>query len=542
MEIAMQKFALVAVGVMLAGAAVAQSNTVPGLDGRIENIDSLTYWGRRGSAHPSGEVGMSMLNTMCNPGSVTIPWYAAMQPNHPKFGFMIVRESGGRFEQINDWSYVKHAFASTNGSGACGSCINPGTSSVMGVHCSDTYGAGNNGDRYWLGPPGEIDPWLGSWNPIGSYFDRGDPPVSGAAATDGIRSLTSAMVSAFDPVKNLVTVQEQDLLTPGASYYYGIHLIHEGEAQANRMDNLASRGFNPAWSGSSWTFNNNASGLVHGSILQHWQGATVDSAQNGNDDGAFFVGVKVTGPVNNLYHYEYVVYNFDNTRGGASLRIPVCTNATVSNLGFRDIDHDPLDDWSATVQNGEIAFSATASNPLNWNTLYNFWFDCSAAPLGGMVHVDEARIGPGNLTVDVNSQIPGGVAQVVDLGPGCGNPAPALAPLGTPSIPSANFAFLETATPGANMILFAAANQANAPIGNGCTRYLDNQSMVTLGVSTMGVTGINVFHLNVPNNTALEGLELSFQGATVQAGGPVFGTFALTNGLKVRIGNNLHCP
>ena len=36
-----------------------------------------------------GEVGMSMRNTMCNPGSVNIPWNAAMQPTHPFFGFLI---------------------------------------------------------------------------------------------------------------------------------------------------------------------------------------------------------------------------------------------------------------------------------------------------------------------------------------------------------------------------------------------------------------------------------------------------------------------
>ena len=47
-----------------------------------------------------------------------------------------------------------------------------GTGSLMGVNCSDTYGAGNNGDRNWLGPATELDPWLGTWNPI-QYHRRG---------------------------------------------------------------------------------------------------------------------------------------------------------------------------------------------------------------------------------------------------------------------------------------------------------------------------------------------------------------------------------
>jgi hypothetical protein len=179
---------------------------------------------------------MAMLNEMCNPGTVTIPWQAAMQPNHPKFGFLIVRVVGDRIEQISDRSFVKHAFTSTNYSGSCGTCQNPGTGSVMGINCADTYGAGNNADRTWLGPAPEIDPWLGTWNPIGSYFDIGDPAQSGGLVLppDGVRSLNT---SGFDNVKNRVTVQEPDLLTAGAAYFYGIHLIHQGEAVANRGDN-----------------------------------------------------------------------------------------------------------------------------------------------------------------------------------------------------------------------------------------------------------------------------------------------------------------
>jgi hypothetical protein len=201
---------------------------------------------------------------------VNIPWSAAMAANHPKFGFLICRVSGDRIVQINDYSFCKHAFTSTNSNGACGTCVNPGTGSLMGINCSDTYGAGNNGDRNWLGPATELDPWLGTWNPIGSYFDRGDPAVTGAAATDGVKSLVT---SGFDVVKNRVTVKESDLTVAGASYFYGIHLMHEGEAAANRGDNLASRGFTPAWGGTSWTFSNNSVAQVWGSILQHWSGS-----------------------------------------------------------------------------------------------------------------------------------------------------------------------------------------------------------------------------------------------------------------------------
>ena len=84
----------------MAASLTAQSNVVPGLNGRLTVVDSLTYYGRRGAAHPNGEIGMAMLNEMCNPGTVVIPWQAAMQPNHPKFGFLIARVVGDRIDSV----------------------------------------------------------------------------------------------------------------------------------------------------------------------------------------------------------------------------------------------------------------------------------------------------------------------------------------------------------------------------------------------------------------------------------------------------------
>jgi hypothetical protein len=416
----MKRIALLSFAAMASGLA-AQTNVVPGLDGRLSVVDNLTYFGRRGAAHPNGEAGMAMLNTMCNPGSVGIPWFAAMQANHPKFGFLVVRVGNGRLEQISDWSFCKHAFVSTNFSGACGTCTTPG-GNVMGVNCSDTYSEGNNGDPFWLGPPSEINPWLGTWVPVGSYFDRGDPPVGGAQATDGVRSLTQTQVNAFDAVKNRVTVKETDLLTPGASYFYGIQLLHQGEAVANRGDNLATRGFNPSWNGSSWSFANNAASQTWGSILTRWPGAEVNSGQNGNDDGRFFVGAVVTPLGGGNYHYEYAVHNVDNDRGAATFRLPIDAGATASNFSFRDIDANPLNQWTAARVGNEIVFSAPANNALNWNTIYNFGFDADFAPGSGLSQLDEARIGPGALTVSVATKVPSGstFAQATAIGHGCG--------------------------------------------------------------------------------------------------------------------------
>ncbi len=414
----MKKLSLLFLLPAIAGSVAAQANTVVGLDGRLEILDNITYWGRRGAAYPGGEVGLSMRNTMCNPGSVSIPWFAQMAENHPKFGFIMTRLSNGRMEQISDRSYCKHAFTSASTSGACGPCNGIG-GTMMGVTCSDTYSAGNNASRGNLGPADEIDPWLGTWNHTGSYFDQGDPNVGAPGNTDGQQSPINV---GADDVKNRMTVKEADLQVPGASYFYGIHLIHQGEALANRGDNLKSRGMQASWNGSTWSVGNTAVGEVFGSILQHWTGATLDSGGNGTDDGRFFVAVKVTPLGGGQYHYEYAVHNVDNSRGGATLRVPVDPAAVVTNYTFGDIDNNPLNEWLGARAGNEVVFTAPGNNPLNWNTIYNFGFDCNIAPGGGAVLLDEARVGPGALSVTVLSQIPGGmpVAMVSSIGTGCG--------------------------------------------------------------------------------------------------------------------------
>ena len=418
----MNKPTILAMAALSAGLA-AQSNTVSGLDGRLTVIDNLTHWGRRGPAYPNGEVGMSMLNTMCNPGSVNIPWYQAMNPDHPMFGFLIVRVSNDKIEQINEWSYCKHAFTSVNVNGSCGSCQDPGTGSLMGLNCSDTYGAGNNASRTWLGPPEEIDPWLGTWDPVGSYFDIGDPAQAGyPAPADGTRSLSQSI---FDSVDNRCTVKEADLVTAGASYYYGLQLIHEGEAVANRGDNLAHRGFNPNYSGGTWSYSNNGEGQDYGSILNRWPGADVEIGGNGNDDGRFYVASKVTSIGGGNYHYEYAVHNVDNSRAGGSFRLPIDASATATNFTFGDIDTDGSNDWSAAQVGNEIVFTATANNPIEWNTIYNFGFDADYAPGSTGCTIDEHRPGPGAAFVTVATKAPSGdtFATVTSVGDGCGGTA-----------------------------------------------------------------------------------------------------------------------
>jgi hypothetical protein len=507
----------------MAQSLAAQSNTVPGLNGRLTSISSMTVWGGNAT-----HIGCSAQNDMCNVGSVNIPWHAAMAENHPKFGFMVARVSGDRIEQVSDRSFCKHAFTSINFTSVCGPCQDPGTGSLMGVGCADIYGVGNNGDRFWLGPAHEIDPWLGTWNHVGSYFDQGDPNVGPPGNNDGIRSPNNVT----DPVRNRVAIRRSDLGTAGATYWYQIHLLHEGEAVANRGDNLMTRGVTFSPSGSNWN-SADVGGTALGSILTRWPGAQVTSDKNGNDDGRIFVAVKVTGPTAGLWHYEYAVHNVDNSRGAATFRVPVCSAATVSNITFRDIDDDSLNQWIATRQGNELVFTAPANNPLDWNTIYNFGFDCSLAPIAGAVAFDEARLGPGAFSFRVGTQTPAvgptSTGTVTYVGNGCGAPAPILVASGLPAIPNGSFSMQVLATPGAGMLAVFSFGGASLPIGIGCTQYLDPAS---IGVhSFLVANGLGFGHIPLPIPNGIQPFTLHWQVATLQAGGPVMGQLALTNAM-----------
>ncbi|MFN9948043.1 MAG: hypothetical protein ACK56S_14480, partial [Planctomycetota bacterium] len=418
------RLAIVFVGA--ASLAFAQSNAVPGTDVNLYDVSNSTIYGRRGPAYPNGEVGIGFGHAFCNAGTVHIPWQTSpttagqMTDIHFKIAFLLARESNGRIVQVSGPnSFVKHSRVTYNlGSSQCGTC-QTGPASTFRIGCYDAYSTGFNGDRFNLGPPGEIDPWTGSWNPVGSYFDRGDPAVTGATAGDGVQSLTQSQVSSFDTVKNRVTVAESELSQAGV-FYGQVQLVCEGEPLAARGNNLLSERLNFTWNGTAWS-TSNAGGPVAGSVLNRWAGATRNTAGNGMDDGRFLVAAKVTGPVNGVYHYEYAVHNIDNARGGASLKIPLAPSAQLTAVGFRDIDGNVLNDWSWSRNGGELAFLASANNSLDWNSIYNFWFDTTVAPTTGTVTIDQARIGPGALSVAVASDVPNGAlsATVASLGTGC---------------------------------------------------------------------------------------------------------------------------
>ena len=191
------RFSALSLLAVCAATASAQSNTIPGLDLRLETTWALAAYQRAGT-YPAGKSAVGAWTTCCNPGTVAVPFQAAMNPDHGFIHSLLAREANGRFEQISDWSYVKHTFGSNNDPSTCGSCAGPGRFSFVEIGCSDTYANYQAVDHFNLGPPDEIDPWLGLWVPQCSHFDRGEPVVAPGLICDGVRSLDQTQANALN--------------------------------------------------------------------------------------------------------------------------------------------------------------------------------------------------------------------------------------------------------------------------------------------------------------------------------------------------------
>ena len=541
---------ILSLALVVADTVSAQANTVPGRDLALATTSTISRYRRTGT-FPNGVQAIGALTTCCNPGIGDIPFQAAMNANHGFIHYIIARESNGRFEQISNYAWVKHTFGSNNNPGACGTCLTPNvTTSFVVQGCNDTYLASQAVDHFNLGPPSEVNPWTGVWNPICSYFDTGNPAVAPAQQCDGIRSVTQTQANALNTAINLaMRVYDDDLNVPGATFWYQSGYLVAGEHESLRGNNHGSRQFTPTFGSTQWTLTDGPSVLL-GTVLQRWTGASIDSNTNGTDDGRYFVGVKVTGPTNGLYHYEYAVHNRDNARGAGTFRIPICQYAQVLNLGFHDVDRNAVTDWTAAKVGSEIVFQTTASNPnpLKWNSIYNFRFDSDAAPLAGNVLLDQYAVGPGALTVSVPSTTPSGVFNQ-NLGAGCGAGAvPSLFATGTP--PRATIG-------NATLALTSRNNPANAPcgfllstvqgstlVGPGCTAWTgDVSSLLGPLVAQADASGVASIPLAVPNDPSLEGVTLDFQALNITVGGAFLNSFNLSNGLRVRAGNLITtCP
>jgi hypothetical protein len=355
----------------------------------------------------------------------------------------------GRLEQLAA-SWIKHgwyaasvsqgAVAGANGQPQCGtgSCSGIGNN-ALGANCSDTYGAGLNADRQWLGPRTEVkankafnEPgWSipGSW--LTQYNYNGNTDVS--AAIDGYaRSYTNSGTGQSWKLCQ-VRMSEVDASANGLGPSSGFgRLFVEGYYVVNgdnyKFNNFAHRRFTfvqPAGGlASAMTASNMSFDGQHtyGPAILSWNAAGLNVpgtfrnavAQPVAGNGTVYVASRVVDLGGGQWRYEYNVLNADFDREVSSFEVPIPAAATLTGLGFwqpksaspgyhgfnvRDPQNtlpgqagflpNPSTNWAGSYDSakGRFVWAPPAPpsqfllpNTIRWGTMYTFWFTSNLPP------------------------------------------------------------------------------------------------------------------------------------------------------------------
>lgn len=399
-----------------------------GANVHIGELNELKQFGRVGDT-----VGLLGDAPICNDGTSELDWLTGIGERHPFLNYNLYRLKNGRLEQIGQ-SWTKHAQGAAQ-EDACGLGCNPHpTADRLGVGCSDTYSAAfSNNTLSFFGPRSEINPWTGSFSYPGSHISQG-PHSHGA-----IDHKMHVRDADLDPSQN-----------SGATYFYECYVLAWDDA--DHMDSIAREPVTVSGApGGTWTFNLGGNNTMIGPAIQSWPGATVISVPaNPTNDGRVFLGTKITTNPNGSTHYEYAIYNHDMDRAIRSFAVPFASGSTVANIGFHAVaSHEESYSnaaWATSTALNILAWATQthATNPLansiRYGTMYNFWFDCNAAPAAANATLGVFKPGtptqftaatqgpavvphPGDITGDSHVNVNDLLAVINTWGP-CPPPAP----------------------------------------------------------------------------------------------------------------------
>ena len=442
----------------------AVPNLVPGPDVIVGNIENVAQQGSAGT-----QVGLAIGTDSCNNGDQPVDWFALPNTDHPVVPQNLYRMSGGsdnteRFEQIGQ-SWMKHTFEALE-EGVCGTCNTSGcqTGTHLCPGCSDPYVSSLNGDQNSIGSRAWINPFTGSFPSTANNHN--------GHAHDGVSHRIRVEVSDLDTTQN-----------PGATYFGEAAYVSPHEYtwcqthpnQCNMFNNVSYRQFHVTGT-TNFTFTAVGNTLQMQPAMMAWTGATVTQYQpDPGNDGILFVGYKVTGPNNGVWHYEYAIYNENLDNGIQYFQIPVFSGVNISNVGFHAPPQEPgwandgtfmnqgysSTPWSVDQQLSHIQWSCETfaqnqnANAIRWGTLYNFRFDAQAPPQ----NVPNAFVGlfKTGSAIAVTIQAPMG-----------GTPTPPPTPTATPTMsptptPTATATFTPTPTPTVTATATATATATFTP-------------------------------------------------------------------------------
>jgi hypothetical protein len=296
---------------------------------------------------------------------------------------------------------MKHTFLALEES-ICGNCNTSGcqTGSHLCPGCSDPYTSGLNGDQGSIGSRAWINPFTGSFPSTAN--DHSGHSHNG--------------------VSHRILVETSDLIpaqNPGASYFGEAAYISPHEYtwcqshpdQCNMFNNYSYRKFTVSGGPTTFNFTPVSSTVRMQPAIEFWTGtgATVNQIEpDPGNDGAWFMGYKVTNPSAGVWHYEYALFNMNLDRGIQSFSVPLSAGVNVSNISFHAPPQQPgwANDgtfnnqgyssmpWTVTQTSDSITWNSETfaqnqnANAIRWGTLYNFRFDADQPPQS-----DDATVG-----------------------------------------------------------------------------------------------------------------------------------------------------
>jgi hypothetical protein len=344
----------------------------------------------------------SLGTTSCNIGTDWLNWLQGPNPNHPVISqnfFRLRSEAAGynTFEQLGQ-SWLKHGFFALSENACCNNCTST-DGTHLGVGCSDPYNSTRNASQGGLGPKWQVNATTGVHiHPIAN------PSWSGTVARR--LQVKTADLEVSDG--------GQPLASQPRYYGEGQYVCADDAANGNKNNNASYRPMAVSGSGSVWTFTQIGTTQRQQPGIRAWKDfdPTVTETdvvvdEDGGWDALVIVAAQATDLGGGITHYEYAIQNLNSDRSVGSFKVPVSPYATVTNIGFHDVDYHSGDgsgntttdgtDWANAVGGGTIQWavvnvSPADDNALRWGTLYNFRFDCDLSPTTGNVTLGQFKV------------------------------------------------------------------------------------------------------------------------------------------------------
>ena len=338
----------------------------------------------------------------CNIGTEPLEWISSNN-RHPVISQNLYQINNGMIRQLGQ-SWLKHGFFALQNDLCCSTCI-AGTSEYLGVGCADPYSAGLNGSQTGLGPKFEVNPHTGVY----PY-----PPTD--------------LNNSGNSVYKRLQARHSALALGGQFVVEGHYIAQDDAASGNQNNNASWRPVGISGSGTNWSMSLQGSTQREDPAIRAWKYYD-DSVQlvdhQLQQDGLVILGCRVVENSNGTWTYQYAIQNLNSERAVRSFTVPIASGATVTSVGFHDVDYhsgEPFDttDWNAQVTSNSVQWSTENyasnqnANALRWGTLYNFSFTTDASPDTGSVLMGLFKPGPGADVESVVINTPGGTIGFID--------------------------------------------------------------------------------------------------------------------------------